>query len=81
MHGTGTKLSKPKTQKQSNFNFGLIMYNPNTVIKQNFVVWIQTASLFMWIHNIISANIYKVVAENVQKTFDISNYGLDKPLP
>ena len=26
-------------------------------------------------------NIYKDVAENTEKTFDTSNYGLDKPLP
>ena len=44
---------------------------------QNFVMWIQTASLFMQKQMIF----YKDIAEDVETRFDTSNFEIDRPLP
>ena len=44
---------------------------------QNFVIWMQAASLFMK----KTTNIQKDIAEDVETKFDTSNYELDRPLP
>ena len=39
-------------------------------------MWIQRALLFMW-----KRDIYKDIAEDVEKRFDTSNYEIDIPFP
>ena len=43
---------------------------------QNFVIWIQIASLFMEKHDI-----YKDIEEDIETRFDTSNFELDGQLP
>ena len=46
---------------------------------QNFVIWIKK---LLWFFNlyILTHDIYKDIAEDVDTRFDTSNYELDRPL-
>ena len=52
---------------------------------QNFVIWIQTASLLMIftkiLQKMLNDDIYKDIAEDVETRFDASNFKLDIPFP
>ena len=56
-------------------NFGMITSNQNMMKMQNFVIWIQTASLSM-----LKQTFAKTFQKMLQK-IDISNYETDRPLP
>ena len=50
----------------------MIMLKENRMEKENLVIWIQTASLFMYKQMIFT--------KTIQKTFDIANYELGRLL-
>ena len=50
----------------------MIMWNQNIVKKQNCVIWIESVC-------IKADDIYKDVGEDVETSFDTSNYKLDRP--
>ena len=52
----------------------MILSKVNTRAEQNFVIWIQIASLLI-------QDFYKDISENVMERFDTSNYIYDRPLP
>ena len=52
--------------------FGMIMLKENMIEKENLVIWIQTASLFMYKQMIFT--------KTIQKIFDTANYELGRPL-
>ena len=58
-------------------NFSNIMWNQNMVKILNFVMWTQTASLFIK----KTDNIYKDIAEGVDARTDTSYFELKRPLP
>ena len=58
-------------------NFGTIMQNQN-IVKKSKLCSMDTDSFIVCI---TTDNVSKDVAEDVETSFDTSNYELDKPLP
>ena len=59
-------------------NFGMIILSLNMKKKQDYVIWIQIASLF-----ILKQDFYKDIAGDLDRWFDTSNYDKydNRPLP
>ena len=57
-------------------NFGMIMLKQSIRTMQNYATWIQTALLF-----ILRLDFCKDIANDVGKSFDTSNYEVNRPMP